>query len=333
MTARTISLMAIPASMRLYRLAVLIATAVALSACALPKTPENVSNQAQLTPLTPTAVDLQHLPPPKQKVVAAVYGFRDATGQYKPTPDSAFSTAVTQGAASMLMKALKDSGWYVPVEREGLQSLLTERRVLRAVAEDDARQGRQTAGVANLLPASIIFDGGIIAYESNVRTGGLGAKFLGIGLSTQYSVDQVTINLRAVDVQTGTVLNSVSTTKTIFSYEIHPSYFRFVNFYDLLEAEGGVTHNEPAQLAVKEAIDAAVIHLTIQGIEDRHWALNNASDWNNAVIQRYLQEAKDPPSERIMLDKAALNGSGTTMTRNWSTATDQPSQSVAGSTS
>jgi curli biogenesis system outer membrane secretion channel CsgG len=36
-----------------------------------------------------------------------VYGFRDQTGQYKPTPASSFSTSVTQGAASMLMDALR----------------------------------------------------------------------------------------------------------------------------------------------------------------------------------------------------------------------------------
>ena len=257
--------------------------ALTLSACAIQK-PANVSNEAQLTPPTPSATALLQLPPPQKKIVAAVYGFRDEIGQYNPSPSSGFSTALTQGAASMLMKALKDSGWYIPVEREGLQSLLTERRVLRAVDEGAQNGG----GVPNLLPASIILEGGVIAYDTNTRTGGLGAKFLGIGMSTQYSVDQVTIGLRAVDVATGAILDSVSTTKTIFSYEIHPSYFRFVNYYDLLEIEGGYTHNEPAQLAVKEAIDAAVMHLTVQGIKNNLWRLKNPADWNSALIQRYL---------------------------------------------
>lgn len=282
-----------------------------LSACAIPHPPANVSAEAKLTPATPSTMDLMHLPPPKQKIVAAVYAFRDETGQYKPTPDSAFSTAVTQGAASMLMKALKDSGWYIPVEREGLQSLLTERRVLRAVDERDTQKGQPGPTVPNLLPASIIFDGGIVAYDSNVRTGGLGAEFLGIGLSTKYSVDQVTINLRAVDVNTGEILNSISTTKTIYSYEIHPSVFKFVNFYDLLAVEGGITHNEPAQLAVKEAIDAAVMHLTIQGLKDHQWQLKNPSDWNSPVIQRYLNTQSEyavtvTPRKAISLDNGSV---------------------------
>ncbi|CDM25912.1 Curli production assembly/transport component CsgG [Castellaniella defragrans 65Phen] len=290
------SALPIPARARRARLCLAALAALTLSACALQK-PANVSNEARLTPATPSTVDLMRLPPPQRKIVAAVYGFRDETGQYKPSPDSSFSTAVTQGAASMLMKALKDSGWYVPVERAGLQSLLTERRVLRAVGEHPQGGGQQGGGqqgqVPNLLPATIILEGGVIAYDSNTRTGGLGAQFLGIGLSTQYSVDQVTVNLRAVDVLSGAILNSVSTTKTIYSYEIHPSYFRFVNYYDLLEVEGGYTHNEPAQLAVKEAIDAAVMHLTVQGIKDNQWRLKNPGDWNDPLIQRYLDAEKD----------------------------------------
>ncbi|HEX7387597.1 MAG TPA: CsgG/HfaB family protein [Castellaniella sp.] len=268
---------------------------LALSACAVPHPPSGVSDEAQLTPATPSSLNLQQLPAPKHKIVAAVYGFRDETGQYMPSPNSAFSTAVTQGAASILMEALVNSGWYIPVEREGLQSLLTERRVLRAVDESDAKSGKPATPVPNLLPASIILDGGIVGYDSNVRTGGIGAKFLGIGASTQYSVDQVTVELRAVDVYTGRILNSVSTTKTIYSYEVHPSYFRFVNFYDLLEAEAGYTHNEPVQLCVREAIDAAVARLTVDGIRDHLWQLRNPADMQSAVIQHYLQMPEGVP--------------------------------------
>lgn len=290
---------------RAFRLCLAAFAALTLSACALQK-PANVSDEAQLTPATPSTIALMKLPPPQRKVVAAVYGFRDETGQYKPAPDSSFSTAVTQGAASMLMKALKDSGWYTPVEREGLQSLLTERRVLRAVDEKPGQEGG--TAVPNLLPASIILEGGVTTYDSNTRTGGVGAQFLGIGLSTKYSVDQVTINLRAVDVMNGAILDSVSTTKTIYSYEIHPSYYRFVNFYDLLEIEGGYTHNEPAQLAVKEAIDAAVMHLTVQGIKNNLWRLKNPADWDSPVIQRYLQVENGATTKTVVTPVASSQG-------------------------
>src|SRR5690606_38892590 len=265
---------------------------ISLGACAIAEKPAQLASAAQLTPATPSTQDLLQLPPPKGKVVVAVYGFRDQTGQYKPSPDSSFSTSVTQGAATILIKALKDSGWFTPVERESLQELLTERRIVRALDGSQA-DNAPPIFIPALLPASVMIDGGIISYESNVRTGGAGARFLGVGLSTQYRVDQVTIGLRSVDIRTGRVLQSVSTTKTIFSYEIRPSVFKFVNFKDLLEIEAGVTQNEPSQLCVKEAIEAAVVHLTVQGMKDSNWALKNPDDWNTPIIQRYLKAERD----------------------------------------
>src|SRR5690606_38137603 len=273
----------------LARGALTLALLATLGACAVPPSePVQLNTAATLTPPSPSTRDLQLLPPPRGKVVAAVYGFRDQTGQYKPSPDSSFSTSVTQGAASMLVKALKDSGWFTPVERESLQELLTERRIVRALDGSQDKNAPQIS-IPALLPASILVDGGIISYESNVRTGGLGARFLGIGMSTQYRMDQVTVGLRSVDIRTGRVLQTVSTTKTIFSYEVRPSVFKFVNFKDLLEIEGGLTQNEPAQLCVKEAIEAAVVHLTVQGLKDNNWALKNPEDWNTPIVQRYLQ--------------------------------------------
>jgi len=290
-----------------------------LGACALQR-PVEVANQAQLTPATPSTHDLLQLPPPKGPVTVAVYGFRDQTGQYKPAPDSSFSTSVTQGASSMLIKALKDSGWYVPVERESLQELLTERRIVRALdGSQDTKPGEKTAEqsppaikIPALIPASILIDGGILSYESNVRTGGLGARFLGVGMSTLYRMDQVTIGLRSVDIRTGKILQTVSTTKTIFSYEVRPSVFKFVNFKDLLEIEGGITQNEPAQLCVKEAIEAAVVHLIVQGIKDGNWLLKNDQDINAPVIQNYMNQEKN---YAMMLPPDALSGNDLAGTR------------------
>ena len=77
--------------------------------------------------------DLISLPEPQEKIVIAVYKFRDQTGQYKTSESSTtFSTAVTQGATSMLSKALEDSGWFIPIEREGLPNLLNERKIIRS---------------------------------------------------------------------------------------------------------------------------------------------------------------------------------------------------------
>ena len=279
-----------------------------LQGCAVTHPPAEANTAASLTPATPITKDLLKLPPPKGKVLVAVYGFRDQTGQYKPAPDSSFSTSVTQGAAAILIKALKDSGWFTPVERESLQDLLTERKILRALEPVQATKEAQSVNLPALLPASILIEGGVIAYESNVRTGGVAARFLGIGLATQYRVDQVTIHLRSVDIRSGKVLHSVSTTKTIYSYEVRPSVFKFVNFKDLVELEAGVTRNEPAQLCVKDAIEAAVVHLVVQGLKDSSWVLKSEADWTLPVVQSYLRQENDYASSRTeMADKPEPN--------------------------
>jgi len=274
------------------RLFIALPLAAALLAGCATQGPATTMANAQLTPATGVTKDLLHLPEPKGKVAVGVYGLRDQTGQYKPAPDSSFSTAVTQGAASMLVKALKDSGWFTPVERENLQNLLTERKIVRAL-ESPQEKGGSTFQLPPLMPATVLIEGGIVAYETNVRTGGAGARYLGVGVSEQYRVDQVTVSLRAIDIRGGQILNSVSTTKTIYSHQLSTGVYRFVNFKRLLELEAGYTRNEPVQLCVREAIESAVVHLTIQGLKDRVWALKNEKDWDSPIVQAYLKESNE----------------------------------------
>ena len=81
------------------------------------------SGPAQIESKTQAYDRLVNLPPPKAPVVVTVYHFRDQTGQYRPGRETTgWSTAVTQGATSMLIKALQDAGrgkWFTVVEREG----------------------------------------------------------------------------------------------------------------------------------------------------------------------------------------------------------------------
>lgn len=240
---------------------------------------------ATLAPRAGTYVDLTNLPRPVAPILAAVYDFRDQTGQYRPQPASTFSTAVTQGGAAMLSSALADSGWFVPLERVGLQNLLTERRIIRANLE---RNGREHE-LDSLNAARLLMEGGIIAYDSNMKTGGVGAEYFGIGSSGQYQVDQVTVNLRAVDIATGEVLGNVTTSKTVYSYEVRAGVYRFISFRRLLEAEAGYTHNEPVQMAVMSAIESAVIHLVTQGIDKGLWNLANPADANHEVLVAYRE--------------------------------------------
>jgi curli production assembly/transport component CsgG len=250
-----------------------------------PSTPES---NAVLTPSSKITRDLLKLPLPKAKVAVAVYGLRDQTGQYKPSPDSSYSTSVTQGAASMLVKALKDSGWYIPVEREGLQNILTERKIVRAI-ESATEKGKPGIELPSLLPASLVVEGGLIAYESNVRTGGQGASYLGIGANSSYRVDQVTVSLRLVDTRTAQILGVVTVTKTIYSYQFSANLYKFTAYQQLPQGETGFTTNEPIQLGVRQALEAAVIQLTLQGVRDRFLELKDEQAIYSPLVQKYLQ--------------------------------------------
>ncbi|MDQ6986846.1 MAG: CsgG/HfaB family protein [Mariprofundaceae bacterium] len=254
---------------------------------AVSQRPIGVMGQAYLQkPNTPTYRDLTNLPEPTGKILAAVYNFRDMTGQYKSSPSSNISTQVTQGAASILIHALKESRWFDVVEREGLQDLLTERKVNRATKKNEVKSTQSP--LPTLLPANVLFEGGIIGYDTNVQTGGIGAKYLGIGGSETYRVDQVTVILRVVDVRNGRILETVETSKTILSERLDGNIFKFVAFKKLLEAETGYSYNEPSQMAAQEAIQAAVVHLIARGILHGLWSLENPDDINSPALDEYL---------------------------------------------
>lgn len=117
---------------------------------------------------------------------------------------------------------------------------------------------------------------------------GAGAEYFGIGASGQYQVDQVTVNLRAVEISTGEVLANVTTTKTIYSKEVRAGVYRFIDFRRLLEAEVGITTNEPVQMAVMSAIESAVIHLVARGVENNLWNLSNGVNFQETILSEYL---------------------------------------------
>lgn len=266
-------------------------TAILLNGCASSGLKEDLfgpdKTSPTLMPRTSTYQDLINLPEPKGKIVASVYSFTDQTGQYRGAPNSSFSTMVTQGATAMLNTALRDSGWFIPLEREGLQNLLTERKIIRATMK---QQGQDANQLAALLPANVLLEGGIIAYETNTRTGGAGLKYLGVGASEKYRVDQITVNLRAVDVRSGQILHSINVTKTILSNEVQAGIYKYVAYKELLETEAGYTTNEPVQLSLMAAIEAAVIHLVTEGITKNSWALKNSDDIESEVVKQYLSK-------------------------------------------
>jgi curli production assembly/transport component CsgG len=229
----------------------------------------------------PTYQELSDLPPAKVMPVVAVYGFLDKTGQRKRMDGVAsFSTAVTQGAEAFLIDALKTAGkgkWFRVVERTNLDALVRERQIVRSAREDFANQeGNEDSptGIQPLLFAGILLDGGIIGYDTNIESGGRGARTLGVGASVSYRRDVVTVSLRGISVLTGEILLNVQTTKTILSTGGGYDVFKFMDMdTQLVEVEDGVATNEGVSKATRSAIELAVLELIYQGHDRGFWKI------------------------------------------------------------
>ncbi len=249
------------------------------------------ASKARLGEVTSTTEALKKLPPPKDQIVVAVYKFRDQTGQYKPSDNgNSFSTAVTQGATTILVKALEESNWFVPIERENVSNLLNERKIIRSSRTQYGGADNKQQLLPPLLYAGVILEGGIISYDANIITGGAGLRYFGAGGSGQYRQDRVTVYLRAVSTSNGKVLKTVYTSKTILSQSMDAGLFRFVSFSRLLETELGFTYNEPSEMAVTEAIEKAVQSLIIEGVKDNLWELKEP---RMVVDQTFLDYEKE----------------------------------------
>lgn len=229
----------------------------------------------------PTYEKLLNFPPAEVMPVVAVYDFKDLTGQRKRRDNLAdFSTAVTQGSTELLIDALKTAArgkWFRVVERHGIDNLVRERQIVRSTR--DEKEEEENKGIQSLLFAGIIFEGGIIGYDSNVESGGRGARTLGIGTQQSYRRDVVTVSLRGISTLTGEILLNVQTKKTILSVGGGFDVFKFVDMdTQLIEIEDGVAENESVTVAVRAAIEAAVVAVIEQGDERGFWVIQKQGE-------------------------------------------------------
>ena len=237
----------------------------------------------------PEVERLSAIPPlDGKKITIAVYGFADKTGQRKPADRIAnLSSAVTQGAEVWVINALKEVGggsWFEVVERVGLDNLVKERQLIRntrEVYEKDLPNG--PTPLKPMVFAGLILEGGIVGYDSNVAVGGVGARYLGVGLQDEYRVDTVTVVMRLVSVSTGKVLMSVATEKSIASYRTGADIFKFLDLgTKLVESEIGWSINEPVNYAVRSAVEAGIVELIYEGERKEYWKFKDFGQQTSA---------------------------------------------------
>lgn len=263
---------------------------------------------ARVGEFSKTTKKLLDLPEASLPVEVAVYNFSDQTGQFKAIETgSTFSTAVTQGGTTILIKALEDSGWFRPIERENLSNLSTERNIIRNTKQEYIKNSDPNEPpLPPLLYAGLLLEGGIVSYDTNIVTGGLGVRYFGLGGSAKYRQDRITVYLRAVSTSNGEILKTIYVSKTILSQALDASFFRFVKFQRLLEAETGITQNEPVQIAVKDAIERAVHDLIMEGLIDQYWSAKDGREVNEELIANYLKE-KEIEESSGLYDRMFVN--------------------------
>ena len=259
---------------------------------------------------TPSIEQLKTIAKPLDgPVVIAVYDFVDMTGQKKPGGNFAsMSTAVTQGSYQILIKALQDTGdgkWFRVVERSTLPSLLQERKLIRSTRQQVDKEDAQP--LPPLLFAGAYITGGVVGYDSDTKSGGIGARILGIQANKQYRQDIVTIILRVVNVQSGEVVASVTVEKTIFSTGTGSDVFKYFDADTmLLETEIGVARNEPVTFALRKAIEKGVIEIILEGVDKGLWQLSQEDVIVVPDIKDYIPHADmsvdDKTIESVHLD-------------------------------
>jgi curli production assembly/transport component CsgG len=219
--------------------------------------------------------EVDQMPAPNGPPISvAIYGFKDLTGQRKNSQTlSLFSTAVTQGAESYLIKTMQEVGnrqWFTVVERVGLDNLLKERQMIKQTRE--IYEGTNAKILPPLTMAGVIIEGGIIDYNTNTLTGGTGMAVFGIGAQTQYTQDVVVISLRLVSVQTGEVLTTVTIEKNLLSTSDGLTGLTFFNNYtDSFEIDSSQSFNEPGNYALRSAIEQGVVELIKKGERQGLW--------------------------------------------------------------
>ena len=229
--------------------------------------------------------------PDGEPIIIAVYDFADMTGQKKPGGSFAsMSSAVTQGSYQLLIKALQDAGegkWFRVVERSSLASLLQERKLIRTTRQ--MSDGENAEPLPALLFAGAYITGGIVGYDSDIKSGGIGARVLGIQANKQYRQDIVTIILRLVNVQTGEVVITTTVEKTIFSTSTGADIFKYFDADTMLvDVDAGYARNEPVTLAVRKAIEKGVVDLIHLGAQKELWKFSVDEVVDVPVIKDYV---------------------------------------------
>ena len=282
----------------LKNIAIILLLSIFISGCS-----STMANKGYLKTQSVAFKELETITQPEgDPIVIAVYDFNDMSGQKKPGGNYAsMSSAVTQGSYQILIKALQDAGqgkWFRVVERHSLASLLQERKLIRTTRQ--ISDGEEAVALPALLFAGAYVTGGIVGYDSDVMSGGAGARVLGLQAHKEYRQDILSIMLRLINVQTGEVIISTTIEKTIYSTSTGADVFKYFDADTMLvEIEVGYSRNEPITFAVRKAIEAGVVSLIKQGADLELWKFGKTAEEMSLEAEQKMTQELDKKKEQV----------------------------------
>ena len=163
-------------------------------------------------------------------------------------------------------------------------------------------QGDKAKPLGPMLYAGAYLTGGIVGYDSNTLTGGVGHRFLGIGAKVQYRQDTVTVMLRLINVVSGEVELAVMVEKTILSIGAGGDKFKYLDLdTQLLEIEAGIAMNEPVTYAVRKTIEGSVVELIKAGEKKGLWKYKPEPEPEPEIVEE-VEEVDEVLEELIETD-------------------------------
>ena len=235
-----------------------------------------------------------------EPIYLGVSDFKDLTGQRKQSDNYAsFSAAVTQGAEAWLIESLLEAnGWFKVLERGELDSIMRERAVVQQTRQDFTDDDE--TGLKPMLFAGLLVHGGIISYDTNTVSGGVGAAYLGIGAHEQHRKDVVTVSIRLVSTLTSEILLSSTVSKTIYSTAVGSDVFKYVkDALNPLEIEIGFAKNELVSVATRAAIDLAIVDLVKKGEKKEMWKFKENSTTTEPAIVPIKEVEKETIEDKV----------------------------------
>ncbi len=225
------------------------------------------------------------LPPLRLKKLVAVDEFENKAG-------FGSEHQLGTGMADMLTDSLMQSGFFKVMERQAVESVLTE--------QDFAAGGRTTqagsvARIGKMPPVQILIRGAVTEFDIHSSDGGQGMTYGGVTLKMSRTTAHIAIIIRLIDTTTGQVIDSQRIEGVAEAGGLA---------FDLMESDFDLQHSAtkktPVGKACQIAIDRAVRYV-IMRMSKHSWEGKIVAVQSGAIVINAGSEAGIKVGDRFIV--------------------------------